>query len=135
MRTTKMSHSIQFRLRAPQRRPTDIDKLYSINVFNETTSYTCQRWTTVTGQYLITFPIKTHTICHKARHPAPLSLFHICSLTLLLLISPSLSFFLFMTQPLSCSLALINSTGLPSDAFQAPSSYHRPGLGRRPEGY
>ncbi len=79
--------------------------------------------------------MKTHTICHKVRHPVPLSFSLICSLMLLLLISPFLSFFLFLTQPLSRSLALINSRGLPSDAFQAPSSYHRPGLGRRPEGY
>lgn len=51
------------------------------------------------------------------------------------LISLSLPFFFSLTRPLSRSLALINSAGLLFDAFQAPSSYHRPGLRRRPEGY
>lgn len=41
---------------------------------------------------------------------------------------PSLSSFSW--HNLSRSLALINSSGLQSDAFQAPSSYHRLGLGR-----
>lgn len=86
-------------------------------------------------RHLISFPMKTHRICHNARHPVPPSFSLICSPTLLLLISSSLSFFLFLTLPLSRSLALINSTGLPSDAFHVPSSYHRLRRGRRPEGY
>lgn len=49
--------------------------------------------------------------------------------------SASPSFFLFLTQPPSPSLSLINSTGLPSDAFQARPSFHRLGRSRRPEGY
>lgn len=49
--------------------------------------------------------------------------------------SASLSFFPFLTQPPSPSRSLINSTGLPSDAFQAHPSFHRLGRGRRPEGY
>lgn len=73
--------------------------------------------------------MKTHTICHNARRPPSFS--HICSLTLRLLISVPL----FLPLPPSRFLPLINSTGVPSDAFQAPSSFHRLGLDRRPEGY
>lgn len=63
----------------------------------------------------------------------------ICCLTPLFLSTCDLSVPLFLpfldTASLSRFLALINSTGLPSDAFQAPSSYHRPGLCTRPQGY
>lgn len=84
----------------------------------------------MTGQYLITWK---HT--QSATMPDTLHLSLTSVLWHYVFWSLSLSFFLSLTKPPSRFLPLINSTGVPSDAFQAPSSFHRLGLGRRPEGY
>lgn len=82
------------------------------------------------GQYLITFPMKTQ--CQTPASSFFLShLFSDTSSSDLFI----LSFFLFLTRLFSPPRSLINSRGLPSDAFHAPSSSHRPGRRRRPGGY